>query len=176
MVLQRDQSVQLSSATQSCPTLCDPMNRSTPGLPVHHQLLETTQTEERRETSMSDVAEHQRGNLLISARLRMTENRQTRNQSSTRNSLSTQQACSPKGVLIGAWGVNSCCRQGHDYSQLRKRNDNGIWLAVAFALNRSKGRCSLEKRTLHSEPSGFLEDTFSQEQPQKQKKVPNQLL
>ena len=37
-------SVQFSSATQSCPTLCDPMNRSTPGLPVHHQLLESTQT------------------------------------------------------------------------------------------------------------------------------------
>ena len=29
---------------QSCPTLCDPMNRSTPGLPVHHHLLEFTQT------------------------------------------------------------------------------------------------------------------------------------
>ena len=30
--------------SQSCPTLCDPMNRSFPGLPVHHQLLEFTQT------------------------------------------------------------------------------------------------------------------------------------
>ena len=30
--------VQFSSVAQSCPTLCDPMNRSTPGLPVHHQL------------------------------------------------------------------------------------------------------------------------------------------
>ena len=37
-------SVQYSSVTQSCPTLCDPMNRSTPGLPVHHQLPEFTQT------------------------------------------------------------------------------------------------------------------------------------
>ena len=33
-----------SSVTQLCPTLCHPMNRSTPGLPVHHQLLEFTQT------------------------------------------------------------------------------------------------------------------------------------
>ena len=33
-----------SSVTQSCPTLCDPMNCSTPGLPVQHQLLEFTQT------------------------------------------------------------------------------------------------------------------------------------
>ena len=33
-----------SSVAQSCPTLCNPMNRSTPGLPVHHQLLESTQT------------------------------------------------------------------------------------------------------------------------------------
>ena len=37
-------SVQFSSVTQSCPTLCDPMNRSAPGLPVHHQLPEFTQT------------------------------------------------------------------------------------------------------------------------------------
>ena len=36
--------LQFSSVTQSCPTLCDPMNRSTPGLPVHHQLPESTQT------------------------------------------------------------------------------------------------------------------------------------
>ena len=36
--------VQFSSVAQSCPTLCDRMNRSTPGLPVHHQLPESTQT------------------------------------------------------------------------------------------------------------------------------------
>ena len=35
--------VQFSSVIQSCPTLCDPMNCSMPGLPVHHQLLEFTQ-------------------------------------------------------------------------------------------------------------------------------------
>ena len=39
-------SVQFSSVTQSCLTLCDPMNRSPPGLPVHHQLPEFTQTHE----------------------------------------------------------------------------------------------------------------------------------
>ena len=33
---------QFSSVAQSCPTLCDPMNRSTPGLPVHHQLPDPT--------------------------------------------------------------------------------------------------------------------------------------
>ena len=37
-------SVQFSSLAHSCPALCDPMNRSTPGLPVHHQLPEFTQT------------------------------------------------------------------------------------------------------------------------------------
>ena len=36
--------VQFSSAAQSCLTLCDPMNCNTPGLPVHHQLPESTQT------------------------------------------------------------------------------------------------------------------------------------
>ena len=40
--------VQFNSVTQSCPTLCDPMNRSTPGLPVHHQLSEFTQTHVHR--------------------------------------------------------------------------------------------------------------------------------
>ena len=43
-LLQYHSSVQFSSVAQSCPTLSDPMNRSTPGLPVHHQLLEFTQT------------------------------------------------------------------------------------------------------------------------------------
>ena len=38
------QSVQFSSVAQSCPTLCNPLNCSTPGLPVHHQLPESTQT------------------------------------------------------------------------------------------------------------------------------------
>ena len=37
-------SVQFSSVAQSCPTLCDPVNCSMPGLPVHHQLPEFTQT------------------------------------------------------------------------------------------------------------------------------------
>jgi len=37
-------SVQFSSVSLLCPTLCDPMNRSTPGLPVHHQLPEFSQT------------------------------------------------------------------------------------------------------------------------------------
>ena len=41
-------SVQFSSVAQSCPTLCDLMNRSTPGLPVHHQLPEFTQTHVHR--------------------------------------------------------------------------------------------------------------------------------
>ena len=41
-------SVQFSSVAQSCPTLCNPMNRSTPVLPVHHKLLELTQTRVHR--------------------------------------------------------------------------------------------------------------------------------
>ena len=41
-------SVQFSSVIQSCLTLCDPMNRSTPGLPVHHQFPEFTQTHVHR--------------------------------------------------------------------------------------------------------------------------------
>ena len=43
-----DSTVQFSSVAQSCPTLCDPMNRSTPGLPVHHHLPEFTQTHSHR--------------------------------------------------------------------------------------------------------------------------------
>ena len=41
-------SVQFTSVAQSCPTICDPMNHSTPGLPVHHQLPEFTQTRVHR--------------------------------------------------------------------------------------------------------------------------------
>ena len=41
-------SVQFSSVAQSCLTLCDPMNRSMPGLPVHHQHPEFTQTHVHR--------------------------------------------------------------------------------------------------------------------------------
>ena len=44
----RQASVQFSSVAQSCPTLCDPMSRSMPGLPVHHQLPEFTQTHVHR--------------------------------------------------------------------------------------------------------------------------------
>ena len=40
--------IQFSSVAQSCPTLCDPMNRNMPGLPVHHQLPESTQTHVHR--------------------------------------------------------------------------------------------------------------------------------
>ena len=39
---------QIRSVAQSCPTLCNPMNRSMPGLPVHHQLLEFTETHVHR--------------------------------------------------------------------------------------------------------------------------------
>ena len=41
-------SVQFSSVAQLCPTLCDPMNRSMPGLPAHHQLSQFTQTHVHR--------------------------------------------------------------------------------------------------------------------------------
>ena len=41
-------SIRFSSVAQSCPTLCDPMSLSMPGLPVHHQLLEFTQTHVHR--------------------------------------------------------------------------------------------------------------------------------
>ena len=44
----KSSSVQFSSVVQLCPTACDPMNSSTPGLPVHHQLLEFTQTHVHR--------------------------------------------------------------------------------------------------------------------------------
>ena len=40
--------LQISSVAQSCPTFCDPMNHVMPGLPVHHQLSEFTQTHVHR--------------------------------------------------------------------------------------------------------------------------------
>ena len=51
----------VGSVAQSCPTLCDPMNCSTPGLPVHHQLSESSQTHVHR---VSDAI--QPSHLLLS--------------------------------------------------------------------------------------------------------------
>ena len=48
VVIHRCTSVQFSSLAQSCLTLCNPMNHSTPGLPVHHQLPEFTQNQVHR--------------------------------------------------------------------------------------------------------------------------------
>ena len=48
-------SVQFSSVAQSCLTLCNPVHRSTPGLPVHHQLPESTQTHAHR---VGDASSH----------------------------------------------------------------------------------------------------------------------
>ena len=50
--------LQFSSIAQSCPTLCDPMNHSTPGLPVHHQLLESTQTHVQTHSSEASILWH----------------------------------------------------------------------------------------------------------------------
>jgi len=53
LVMDREASVQFSSVAQSCPTLCDPINRSTPGLPVHHKLQEFTQTHVHRVSGLA---------------------------------------------------------------------------------------------------------------------------
>ena len=55
---------QFSLVAQSCPTPCDPMNRSTPGLPVHHQLLELTQTHVHR-VSDAIQSSHPLSSLLL---------------------------------------------------------------------------------------------------------------
>ena len=49
---------QIRSVAQSCPTLWDPMNRSTPGLPVHHQLLDFTQTHVHRVGTLPQKYHH----------------------------------------------------------------------------------------------------------------------
>ena len=56
--------IQYSSVAQSCPTLCDPMNRSTPGLPIHHQLSEVIQIRVHR---VSDAIQpsHPQSSLLL---------------------------------------------------------------------------------------------------------------
>ena len=55
---------QFSSVAHLCPTLCDPMNLSTPGLPVHHQLLEFTQTHEVSIGAANRQISLQRASLL----------------------------------------------------------------------------------------------------------------
>ena len=54
-----------SSVTQSCPTLCDPMNRSTPGLPVHHQLPEFTQTQVHQVSDAIQLSHYHMWSRLI---------------------------------------------------------------------------------------------------------------
>ena len=56
---------QFSSVAQSCPTLCDPMHCSTPGLPVHHQLLEFTQTHVHRVSDSTQPSHPLRPLLLL---------------------------------------------------------------------------------------------------------------
>ena len=51
---------QFSSVAQSCPTLCDPMNRSTPGLPVHHKLLEFTLYSPTKDNTLASSFENYR--------------------------------------------------------------------------------------------------------------------
>ena len=58
-------SVQFSSVSQSCPTLCDAMNRSTPGLPVHHHLLEFTQTQVYRVGDAATIGRGEKHMLLF---------------------------------------------------------------------------------------------------------------
>ena len=53
--------------TQSCPTLCDPMNSSMPGLPVHHQLLEFTQTHVHRVSDAIQPSHPLSSPLLLSS-------------------------------------------------------------------------------------------------------------
>ena len=57
---------QFSSVAQSCPTLCNPMNRSTPGLPVHHQLPEFTLTHVHRVGDAIQPSHHRPLLLLLS--------------------------------------------------------------------------------------------------------------
>ena len=51
-------SLQFISVAQSCPTLCNPMNHSMPGLPVHHQLLEFTETHVHRVSDAIQPSHH----------------------------------------------------------------------------------------------------------------------
>ena len=57
--------VQFSSVAQSCPTLCDPMECITPGLPVHHQLPEFTQTHVHRVSDAIQPSHHLTLTLLL---------------------------------------------------------------------------------------------------------------
>ena len=63
VIIIQDFSVQFSSVAQSCPTLCDPMDYSIPGLPVYHQFPEFTQTHVYR---VSDAIQTSKDNLCRS--------------------------------------------------------------------------------------------------------------
>ena len=62
-------SAQFSSVAQSCPTLCGPMNHSTPGLPVHHQLPEFTQIHIHRVSDAIQPLEKLRSYIILNEKL-----------------------------------------------------------------------------------------------------------
>ena len=64
---------QIRSVAQSCPTLCDPINCSTPGLPVHHQLPEFTETHVHRVVMPSSHLIHCHPLLLLPQSLPASE-------------------------------------------------------------------------------------------------------
>ena len=65
-------SVQFSSVTQLCPTLCNPMNHSMPGLPVHHQLPEFTQTHDLKLVSSKSENSYTAHTILVGKFLKVT--------------------------------------------------------------------------------------------------------
>ena len=85
------ESDQIRSIAQLCPTLCDPMNRSTPGLPVHHQFLEFTETHIHQ---VSDAI--QPSHPLSSPYIRMYIIKKPTNNNFWRR-------CGEKGTLLHCW-------------------------------------------------------------------------
>ena len=100
-------SIQFSSVAQSCPTLCNPMNHSTPGLLVHHQLPEFTQTHIHRNPSkMVGVARgHQRADTLKPYSHKTSQPNHTRT-----TALSNSMKLSHAHGATGSWwrGLTEC--------------------------------------------------------------------
>ena len=97
----RFSSVQFMSVAQLCLTLCDPMNRSTPGLPVHHQLLEFTQTHLHRVSDAISSPSPSAFNLSQHQSFPMSQFF-----SSVGQSIGTSASAS---VLAMKWGCCCCC-------------------------------------------------------------------
>ena len=123
----QDDAATAAKSLQLCPTLCDPMNRSTPGLPVHHQLPEFTQTHVHR---VGDAI--QPSHPLPSTSPPAPNPSQHQSLSLEKVPPLSQESLRPLPKVSEAWG------NPLQYSCLENPRDRGAWWAAIYVVAQSQ--------------------------------------